>query len=178
MTAKPNRKSERRYMGCSGRDTTRSYLGRSASVPASKAGLKGGADGETRPVRAEVSRGRSSHFDGEGPKGASKYVPAKSRGGVFSEDAPPTGGQSFAAMRSIQWLGAGFRTRFKTRTQPPSADPHARWCGRGPGQPGPYPDVRPAWACCCGVRCSEGALSPLCLVPVFKWEPGYQMDSS
>ena len=22
----------------------------------------------------------------------------------------------------------------------PSADPHARWRGRGPGQPGPYPD--------------------------------------
>lgn len=27
------------------------------------------------------------------------------------------------------------------RFEPPSADPHARWCGRGPGKPGPYADA-------------------------------------
>src|SRR5689334_10555189 len=24
-------------------------------------------------------------------------------------------------------------------SEPPGADPHARWCGRGQGEPGPYP---------------------------------------
>ena len=30
-------------------------------------------------------------------------------------------------------LGPGLGQCLKTRAQPPSADPHARWCGRGPG---------------------------------------------
>ena len=30
-------------------------------------------------------------------------------------------------------LGPGFGQCLKTRAQPPSADPHARWCGRGSG---------------------------------------------
>jgi hypothetical protein len=37
-------------------------------------------------------------------------------------------------------LGSGFGQRLETRAQPLGADPHATWCGRGPGQPGPYPD--------------------------------------
>ena len=41
-------------------------------------------------------------------------------------------------------------------SEPPGADPHAGWCGRGQGEPGPYP-IRPAtgrngapppWSCC------------------------------
>ena len=28
-----------------------------------------------------------------------------------------------------------------TRAQPPGADPHAGWCGRGSGKPDPYPDL-------------------------------------
>jgi retron-type reverse transcriptase len=30
-----------------------------------------------------------------------------------------------------------------TLSEPPGADPHARWCGRGRGKPGPYPISRP-----------------------------------
>ena len=41
-------------------ESSRSYSGRSASVPVSKACLKGGADGVTHSVRAEVSRGHST----------------------------------------------------------------------------------------------------------------------
>ncbi len=33
---------------------------------------------------------------------------------------------------------AAFRTG-GMRREPPGADPHARWCGRGRGKPGPYP---------------------------------------
>ena len=27
-------------------------------------------------------------------------------------------------------------------SEPPGADPHAGWCGRGQGKPGPYPILR------------------------------------
>src|SRR5438067_8293026 len=36
-------------------------------------------------------------------------------------------------------------------SEPPGADPHAGWCGRGQGEPGPYPIV-PWWSG--GVRSS------------------------
>ena len=32
------------------------------------------------------------------------------------------------------------------RREPPDADPHVRWCGRGRGKPGPYPIDLPAWS--------------------------------
>jgi hypothetical protein len=49
------------------------------------------------------------------------------------------------ALPNVYWsdLGlAGFSDpyrRFRMRREPPDADPHVRWCGRGRGEPGPYP---------------------------------------
>ena len=36
--------------------------------------------------------------------------------------------------------------------EPPSADPHARWCGGRDGQPSRLPDVRLAWRFTCRVK--------------------------
>ena len=76
----------------------------------------------------------------EGPKGMSKYVLSSSRDvRVFSE--PPSGGQSLAAALRNQWLGPNeVPVWIKPHSQPPSADPHARWCGEGARQRASLPD--------------------------------------
>ena len=63
-----------------------------------------------------------------------------SRCGFFGHQSP-YGDQPVVAVVGSQWLESSRQVRsLKTRTQPPSADPHARWCGRGPVKAGPYPD--------------------------------------
>jgi hypothetical protein len=76
----------------------------------------------------------------EGPKGMSRYVFDESRETMLFEASSTVrwttscGGASW----SMAWRFAHERN-VKTRSQPSGADPHAKWCGRGPGKPGPYP---------------------------------------
>jgi Group II intron, maturase-specific domain len=44
-----------------------------------------------------------------------------------------TGGTSASRDSAIPTVGSAMRR------EPPGADPHAGWCGRGRGEPGPYP---------------------------------------
>ena len=126
-------------------ESSRSYSGRSVSVPVSKACLKGGATGETRLVRTEVSRGRSTDFQDqwrrEGLKGTSKYVSGLSRDVMFARTRTTARWQTTRgdSLDSLAW-GCTTGRLLRTRSQSPSADPLARWCGRGPQQCGPYPD--------------------------------------
>jgi hypothetical protein len=63
-------------------------------------------------------------------------------------------------------------------SEPPGADPHAGWCGRGQGKPGLYPirergrrkrtarhladaPISPPSGCCCASPCSRPASSPV-----------------
>ena len=68
---------------------------------------------------------------------------------VFLEAAMRQCDEATTAGHGDQRSGARVRTEsFRMDTSPqlselPDADPHVRWCGRGPI---PYADVRPAWA--------------------------------
>jgi RNA-directed DNA polymerase len=54
------------------------------------------------------------------------------------------------ALPDAYWRGLGLQgfsdptAVSGTRREPPDADPHVRWCGRGRGEPGPYPIVQGA----------------------------------
>ena len=55
-------------------DNSRSYLGRSASVPVSRACLKGRTNEATHLVRAEVSSGRSTELSPPTKTGRAKRI--------------------------------------------------------------------------------------------------------
>ena len=105
-----------------------------------------GDHGQLRSCLVEVSRGRStvsSHSTDdredrrERASTSSTYLARL----CLSRHKPPYGGQSSVAVWRVPmaWQIA-LQWSVITRAQPPGADPHAGWCGRGSGKPDPYPD--------------------------------------
>ena len=63
------------------------------------------------------------------PKGNEQVRVAASSRGTLSGVIRRPGETNLVALTVTQWLGPVPRAWFNTRRQPPSADPHARWCG-------------------------------------------------
>ena len=102
-----------------------------------------GDHGQLRSCLVEVSRGRStvSSYSTDDRKDRRERASTSSTYLArlcLSRHKPPYGGQSSVAVRRVPtaWQIA-LQGSVNTRAQPPGADPHAGWCGRGSGKPGP-----------------------------------------
>jgi hypothetical protein len=108
-------------------------------VPVSRACPKGGATGGNSASCAQKSAEAvvptlQAQWRREGPKGhAQVRVTCVSRCRLRKGASHRMVVNHLRRWARFNGLGPGFGQRLKTRAQPPGADPHARWCGRGSG---------------------------------------------